>query len=125
MIIGIGTDIVGIERIERVIARRGDAFRLRVYTPGELAFCSRHRRPGPSLAGRWAAKEACMKALGTGWSGPVRFVDIEVQNDAAGRPGLTLHGETAALATRLGAVRWHLSLSHADGVAVATVVLEG
>ncbi len=124
MIVGLGSDVVGIDRIGAVHRRRGRSFLDRVYTAAELAYCLRHRDPAPSLAARWAAKEAGMKALGTGWAEGVDFCDLEVAREAGGAPSLRLHGVAADRAADLGSERSHLTLSHGAGVAFATVVLE-
>jgi holo-[acyl-carrier protein] synthase len=125
MIVGLGTDLVGIERIAAVHQRQGSRFLNRVYTPAEQAYCLAARAPGERLAARWAAKEATMKALGTGWAKGVTFTSIEVVPAGDGQPpSLRLHGPAAARAQMLGATRWHVSLSHSDGLAIATVILE-
>lgn len=123
MIVGLGTDLVGIERIRGVFARQGVRFLDRIYTAGEQAYCHAARDPAERLAVRWAAKEAVMKALGTGWAMGVDFRQIEVVS-GAGAPRLALRGEAAAVAARLGVDRLHLSLSHSDGMAIATVIAE-
>lgn len=125
MIVGLGTDLVGIERITAVHDRQGIRFLNRVYTPAEQAYCLAAREPGERLAARWAAKEAAMKALGTGWAKGVAFTSIEVIPAGDGvPPRLQLHGAAAIRAQALGATRWHVSLSHSDGLAIATVILE-
>lgn len=126
MIVGLGTDLVGVQRIAAVYDRQGRRFLDRVYTAAEAAYCLEARDPGERLAARWAAKEAAMKALGTGWTKGVRFADIEViPAGEATPPTLRFHGAAAARCAALGATRWHCSLSHADGMAIATVILEG
>jgi holo-[acyl-carrier protein] synthase len=102
-----------------VIARHGDRFLNRVYTPDEIAHC---RGRISELAARFAAKEAVMKALGTGWRNGVSWTDIEVTRDPAGRPDIRLTGACLALATSAGVDCWHLSLSHAGGQAMASVI---
>ncbi len=125
MIVGLGTDLVGIQRIAAVHQRQGARFLDRVYTPAEQAYCLAAREPGERLAARWAAKEAAMKALGTGWAKGVSFPSIEVIPAGDGvPPRLQLHAAAAARAHALGATRWHVSLSHSDGMAIATVILE-
>lgn len=123
MIVGLGTDLVGIERIRGVHARQGRRFLDRVYTAAEQAYCLAAQDPSERLAARWAAKEAAMKALGTGWAKGIDFRQIEVVS-GEGPPRLALSGEAAAAAGRLGAERFHLSISHSDGMAVATVIAE-
>lgn len=97
--------------------------RERVFTARELAYCYRHGRAGEHLAGRWAAKEAVLKSLGTGIGPRMEWTDIEVVNDRGGRPRVRLHGETAAVARSLGMHHIDISLSHSGGLAVAHAVL--
>ncbi len=123
MIAGTGIDIVGVERIRGVYARQGRRFLERVYTAEEQAYCLDCRDPAERLAARWAAKEACMKALGTGWALGVRFTDIAVVA-TRGAPGCALAGAAASRARELKVARIHLSLTHSDGLAAAMVVLE-
>ena len=125
MIIGLGTDLVGVERIRGVYRRQGGRFLDRVYTQDEQAYCLAARDPGERLAVRWAAKEAAMKALGTGLAQGVRFTDLVVGHTASGAPTLTLHGVASTLALAQGCRRTMVSLSHSDGFAIATVILEG
>lgn len=117
MIVGLGTDIVEIRRIARALNRHGDRFAARIAAPAELN--GRTER----LAAVFAAKEACAKALGTGFSQGVGFKDITVTK-AEGRPTIMLAGAAAAQAARLGVSRIHLSLAHERDYAVATVILE-
>ena len=124
MIVGIGVDLIGVGRIRAVHERQGQRFLDRIYTAAEQAYCLAHRDPSERLAARWAAKEACMKALGTGWARGVTFLDIGVITLPGGGPGLDLHGGARTHAERLGLVRAHLTMSHSDGMAVALVVLE-
>lgn len=118
MPLAVGTDLVEIARVAEMIARHGERFTGRVFTVGELADCAGRAE---SLAARWAAKEAVAKALGTG-IGAVAFREIEVVLDAAGRPGLRLHGCAAALSAERGLSQWALSLAHDAGLALAFVV---
>jgi holo-[acyl-carrier protein] synthase len=124
MILGLGSDLVAVARIAAVHARRGAAFRDRVYTPDEQAWCLAAADPAERLAARWAAKEAAMKALGRGWGQGVEFTDIAVTRDAWGAPGLLLSGGAARRAAELGVARCHVTLSHSAGLALATVILE-
>ncbi len=121
MSLRVGTDLVEIARLEQVIARHGERFLQRIYTPQELEDCAGKL---PSLAARWAAKEAVAKALGTG-IGPVAFREIEVRRGPQREPILHLHGNAAALAADLGLTEWALSLSHTDRYAVAMVAAVG
>jgi holo-[acyl-carrier protein] synthase len=114
----VGVDLVDTSRIHRVLERYGTRFLERVYTPLELAYCQMRVT---SLAGRWAAKEAVVKALGCGF-GDVHWSDIEVLSDEQGAPYLRLHGEAVMRARSLGLTEWAISLSHTDDHAVAFVV---
>ena len=124
MIVGLGIDLVETARLARILEEHGGRFEARVFTADELADCRRRKDRVQALAARFAAKEACMKALGTGWSEGVGFGQIEVVRSANGRPELRLHGVAAERARSAGAVRWHVSLTHQDGIAGAVVVLE-
>jgi holo-[acyl-carrier protein] synthase len=121
MIIGIGTDIVSIPRIERAIERFGERFLNKVFTQEEVATC----KEPPQLAARFAAKEAALKAIGTGISKGIAFKDIEVRRKSGERPEVRLHGKGKEVAESLGLKAVHLSLSHDGGFAVAFVVIEG
>lgn len=125
MIVGLGTDLVAVERIHRALARHGDRFLGRVLTAGERAACNRRAEPALFVASRFAAKEAGAKALGTGFQDGVRLIDLEVVRASGRAPELRLHGAAARCAAGLGVVRSHLSLSDEGGFALATVVLEG
>jgi len=124
MIHTIGTDLIEIERIETVHQRTGERFLSRILTEAEREYCLRKTKPASSIAARFAAKEAVMKCLGTGWTGGVTFKDIEVTRVESGAPGLLLHGRSAEIAAGLGIVRWHVSLSHSRDHALAMVVAE-
>jgi holo-[acyl-carrier protein] synthase len=127
MIVGLGVDVCEVARIRRVLeGATGARFRARVFTAGEQAYCEARRRGRfASYAARFAAKEAAMKALGTGWNAGVGWRDFEVVRADDGPPALVLHGRAAALAKRRGIVRWLLALSHDGGGAIASVVAEG
>jgi len=125
MIVGLGTDLIGLDRISKTYVRQGKRFLDRVYTPREQAYILDRPDPTERLASRWAAKEACMKALGTGWAKGVHFLQIALhpgEND--GPPVLVLTDEALNVAKRLGAVRFHCSVSHSNNLAIATVILE-
>ena len=125
MVIGLGTDLIEIERIERSLARFGQAFLERVYTPGEVAYCERKRRnAAESFAARFAAKEAAAKALGTGISRGVSWKEFEVVRLPGQRPELEVSGRAAEIARHLGVNRFALSLSHSRGFALAVVIAE-
>ena len=124
MIVGSGIDLVEIDRIQHSLDRYGSRFLDRVYTPGEQAYCMRRRKAAESLAARFAAKEAGAKALGTGISRGVSWLEIEVIREPGGRPSLRFRGRAAEMAQRLGAVRFALSLTHTASLAMAAVALE-
>lgn len=125
MIIGIGIDLVEVARIGRMVERYGRRFVDRVYTAHEVEACRRRGAAAQEFAARWAAKEALMKAVGTGWRGGVLFRDIENYNLPSGKPMIRLHGRVKKLAQRLGGRRIHVSISHEREYAVAVVILEG
>ena len=126
MILGLGTDLIGIARIRGVVERHGHVFLDRTYTAEEQAYAQAAKDPAERLAARWAVKEATMKALGTGWAQGVRLTDIALLPATEQRPPrLVLTGVAAEVAARLGATRHHASVSHSDGLAVAVVILEG
>ncbi len=126
MIVGTGTDLTEIDRIQQAVARYGDRFLHRVYTPGEIAYCRRKQRnAAESLAARFAAKEAGAKALGTGIARGVGWRELEVKHLPGGRPVLVLHGRAAERAQAMQVSAIHLSLSHSREMAIATVILEG
>jgi holo-[acyl-carrier protein] synthase len=123
-IIGIGLDATEIHRVEQAIGRFGDRFLHRVFTDGEIAYASGHRYPAPHFAARFAAKEAAMKALGTGHSQGVLWRNIEVVR-TGGPPRLTFHGGAAARFAALRARQALLTISHSETLALAQVVLLG
>jgi holo-[acyl-carrier protein] synthase len=123
-ILGLGFDATDIPRIRKTFDRYGDRFLRRVFTDGEIAYCTRRRNPVPHLAGRFAAKEAAMKALGTGHSRGVLWKDIEVVR-AGGPPQLRLHGGAARHAARLHVRSSLLTITHSDALAMAQVLLLG
>src|SRR6266850_1210262 len=112
MIVGTGIDIAEVPRIALALSRHGDRFLQRIYTPGEIRYCDSKANRVERYAARFAAKEAGMKALGTGWNHGVRWRDIEVSRQPGSRPTITFHGKAAEFAARLGAVHIALSLSH-------------
>lgn len=124
MILGSGIDLTEISRIQHSVDRYGERFLDRVYTPGEKAYCLRKRKAAESLAARFAAKEAGAKALGTGISRGVNWLEIEVVREAGGRPGLVFHGRARQIADRLGVRHAVLSLTHTGELAMASVLLE-
>jgi holo-[acyl-carrier protein] synthase len=125
MIVGIGTDVVSIERIAGVLERHGERFVNRVLTPAERGRFTRTKQKASHLAKRWAAKEAFSKAIGTGIHPPFTWQSITVTRDAKGAPGIEPSPEMAHHLKSLGVRRSHISLTDDAGVAVAFVVLEG
>jgi holo-[acyl-carrier protein] synthase len=125
MILGLGTDMIEIARIERSLDRFGDAFLNRVYTAAEIAYCrAKIKTSAESFAARFAAKEAAAKALGTGISRGVTWRELEVLRAPGQRPTIHLSGRAAQLAVRLGIRRLSLSISHSRELAIAVVVAE-
>jgi len=124
MIVGLGVDITSVDRIEAAIGRRGIAFLQRVFTASEIAYCKRHRNCSERFAGRFAAKEAAMKALGTGWTQGVRWVDIEIVREPSGKPTLKLSGACHEIAARLGVKNISVTITHDGNTALAQVILE-
>lgn len=124
MIVAIGIDLVEISRIEEVFTRRGERFRTRVFTEGEISYCERRASKLASYAARFAAKEAAMKALGTGWSNGVGWRDIEVVSGPSGAPIIQLHRGALERMREIGATRALVSLTHSAKLAIAQVVLE-
>ena len=124
MVIGIGTDLIEIARIQQSIDRFGERFLERVFTPREIDFCRRKKNAAESFAARFAAKEAAAKALGTGISQGVSWLELEVTREPSGRPSLALSGRAAERASRMGVARSSLSLTHSRDLAMAVVVME-
>ena len=125
MVLAVGTDLAEIPRIAASIARFGPRFLSRVYTPAEIAYCTRKRSSAESFAARFAAKEAGAKALGTGISHGIAWQEIEVQREPSGQPRLVFHGRAAQRAAALGVQRISISLTHTQALAMAVVILEG
>jgi holo-[acyl-carrier protein] synthase len=125
MIVGTGIDIAEVPRISQSIARFGNRFVRRVFTDGEIRYCESKANRAERYAARFAAKEAAMKALGTGWNHGVRWVDCEVVRLPGGRPAITFHGKAAEFAAKLGMKNAALSISHTAEQAIAQVILEG
>ncbi len=122
-IFGIGIDLVEIARMEKILASQETAFVCRVFTPAERDYCEGKPRRAEHYAARFAAKEAFMKAFGTGWTSVVTWQEIEVGRDALGKPFLELHGSTRQAAEEKGIRHMFLSLSHTRCCAAAQVVL--
>ncbi len=124
MIVGTGIDIAEVPRIQQSIERFGDRFLLRIYTEGEMRYCDGKANRAERYAARFAAKEAAMKALGTGWNHGVRWRDCEVVRLPGGRPTIKFHGKAAEFAAKLGVKNTALSISHTVDQAIAQVILE-
>jgi holo-[acyl-carrier protein] synthase len=127
MVLSVGVDMVEVERIQKALedSRIGKRFRERVFTANEIQYCEKKRRGRyESYAGRFAAKEAVMKALGRGWGSKVSWLDIEVARARSGKPEIVLHNKTARLAEQLGIRRWSLSITHTVKHGLAFVVAD-
>lgn len=124
-IVGLGTDIVEVVRIGQMIEKHGETFLRRVYTDREISYCSERKEYLQHYAGRWAAKEAAMKSLGTGWSRGVGWTDLEVSSDASGAPILQIHGGAKEMTGQLGISRILISISHCRAYATATAIAIG
>jgi holo-[acyl-carrier protein] synthase len=125
MLVGTGIDLVEIRRIEESIERFGERFLHRIFTEGEIAYCLRKRQSSESFAARFAAKEAGAKALGTGIQHGISWKELEVVRLPGERPTLLLHGRAAEMGLRLAVERIWLAITHAGGLAIATVHMEG
>jgi holo-[acyl-carrier protein] synthase len=124
MIVGTGIDIAEVPRIREAIERHGERFLQRIFTENEIKYCDSKANRMERYAARFAAKEAAMKALGTGWNYGVRWRDCEVTRLPGGRPTIAFHGKAAEFAAKLGAKHAALSLSHTAEQAIAQVILE-
>src|SRR5271156_735598 len=122
-ILGHGIDLVETARIRRLHEEHGTHFLDRVYTLSEQAYCARNpKRYVEHLAGRFAAKEAVLKVLGTGWRGGIAWTDIEVVKEPSGQPKIALTGESLKIATEMGIAIWHISISHIETHATASAI---
>ena len=124
MIVGTGIDLAEVARVRAAIERYGDKFVQRIYTEREIAYVERKANRYERYAARFAAKEAGMKALGTGWRRGVRWKDFEVSNLPSGRPALLLHGQARSIADELGVSQISLSLTHTTESGMAFVIFE-
>jgi holo-[acyl-carrier protein] synthase len=124
MIVGTGIDITEVPRISASIERFGERFLRRVFTADEIRYCESKLNRAERYAARFAAKEAALKAIGTGWRRGVAWVEVEVRREPGGRPTLVFHGKAAEFAEKLGMRRASLSLSHTAEHAIAQVILE-
>ena len=124
MIVGLGVDIAEVGRVREAIARHGDRILQRVFTPLEIVYCQAHKNSAERFAARFAAKEAAMKAIGTGWRNGITWKDFEVSNESSGKPTLRLSGKAAEICAGLGGTRVLLSLTHTESSAYAQVIIE-
>jgi holo-[acyl-carrier protein] synthase len=124
-VLGIGTDIVECLRIAQMIERHGELFITRIYTQHEIEYCSSRKASTQHYAGRWAAKEAVLKAMGTGWARGIHWRDIEVRNDVGGRPRIALGGGARGVCERLGTAQMLISISHCRTHATAFALALG
>jgi holo-[acyl-carrier protein] synthase len=124
-ILGIGTDVVEVLRIAQMIERHGELFIQRVYTPFEIDYCNARKAATQHFAGRWAAKEAILKALGTGWARGLSWTDMEVRNDEAGRPSVRLGGGAREVCEKLGITDMMITISHCRTHATAFAIAVG
>lgn len=118
-VVGIGTDIVECLRIAQMIERHGELFINRVYTPDEIRYCQSRKQATQHFAGRWAAKEAILKALGTGWRRGISWRDVEIRNEGGGKPVVALRGGAREQVERLGIGEMLISISHCRSHATA------
>jgi holo-[acyl-carrier protein] synthase len=121
-IAGIGTDIVECHRIGRMIEQHGELFLTRVYTQREIHYCQERKRALEHFAGRWAAKEAILKCLGSGWSRGISWTDVEIRNDLAGKPQVLMCGAAKDLAQSLRIADVLISISHCRAYATAYAI---
>ncbi len=124
MIVGTGIDIAEVDRIANSIARFGRRFLERIFTPEEIRYCESKANKAERYAGRFAAKEAAMKAIGTGWNHGVTWRDVEVRRAPGRRPTMEFHNKAGEFFRKLGAARAHLSITHTKDSAMAQVILE-
>jgi holo-[acyl-carrier protein] synthase len=124
-IVGHGIDIVETSRIGEMVERHGQHFLDRCFTPAEQAYCARNpKRYIEHLSGRFAAKEAILKVLGTGWRGKIAWTDMEILPEPTGQPCVTVDGEVKRIAGEMGITRWHVSISHIKTHATASAIGE-
>jgi len=125
MILGIGTDIIEVPRIQEAMDKYGERFAKRIFTPAEIEYCSSRKAAPLHYAGRFAAKEAAFKAMGRGWGGDLSWKEIEILNEPSGKPLITFSGKALDLVTELKMIRAYVTISHIEQFATAVVVLEG
>lgn len=124
-VIGIGTDIVDCQRIARMIEKHEDSFITKVYTPWEIEYCGTRKAATQHYAGRWAAKEAILKAMGTGWAKGIQWTDLEIRNAMGGAPSVALGGAAADICESMGISEIKISISHSELFATAFAVAVG
>lgn len=124
-VIGLGTDIIECSRIGEMIHKHGELFLNRVFTQQEIAYCSSRKTSNQHYAGRWAAKEAALKALGTGWAKGIQWTDIAVSHQLGGKPIITIDGVAAEIAKEQGIAEIMVSISHCRHYAVAYCIAVG
>ena len=124
-ILGHGVDIIECPRLDKMLAHHGDRLLQRVFTAHEQVYCQKHKERIQHLAGRFAAKEAVLKALGTGMRGRMKWTDVQIANDDLGKPEIVLSGESAAVAEKMGITRVLVSISHTRENAVASAIAVG
>ena len=125
MVVGIGLDLAEVDRIEAAIAKHGERFLTRVYTEAERKYCESKPNKFERFAGRFAAKEAAMKAIGTGWKRGVAWREFEVMRAPSGQPIMMFHGKAAEIAHALGVKKALVTITHSEKSAIAQVLLEG
>jgi holo-[acyl-carrier protein] synthase len=123
MIIGIGTDIIEVNRIENLLNKQ-KRFRERIFTPSEIEYCEHKINSAQNFAARFAVKEAFLKAMGTGWREGITFKEIEVMNNKKGKPELVLSGTAKMLTEEIGVTNIQVSISHLKDLAIGMVILE-
>jgi holo-[acyl-carrier protein] synthase len=124
-LLGIGTDIIECSRITQMIEKHGDVFLTRVFTPNEIEYCQQRKAADQHYAGRWAAKEAVLKALGTGWSQGIQWTNVEVVNQPGGKPNINLDGKALEISMQMGIQEMMITISHCRKYAVAYATAMG
>ncbi len=125
IILGIGIDLVKSDRVKSAVEKWGKRFLNRIFTPTEQAYAFAHKIPYLHLAGRFAVKEAVLKALGTGWNSGIRWTEINVINEPVGKPQVEISGNVKKLMDKLGVKKIQVSISHDSDYSIAQVVLIG
>ena len=123
MIYGIGTDIIEVHRVEKLV-EKGDAAKNKIFSKNEIAYCETKKNKGENYAARYAAKEAFFKAFGTGWRGKMSFNEVEIKNNRLGKPDIKLSGDTLKTVNKKKISKIHVSLTHLKDIVNAVVILE-